>query len=348
MTNHDGILDSPGIGARVPAMEPLRIGVLGAAKIAKTALVKPAESSTTAVVTAVAARDKDRAEAWAAKHGVGRVLPDYAAIVDDPDIDAVYVPLPNGLHGRWTLAAIAAGKPVLCEKPFTANADEARTVAAAADAAGVVVMEAFHYRHHPMAARLRAIVDSGELGRITRVEASLCFPLPLFKDIRYNLALAGGATMDAGCYAINLCRFLAGREPTVTGATAVTHGAGIDRAMRIELDFSDGLTGEARCSMWSTSLLALSARVVGDVGELRVFNPTTPQLLHRISVRTASGRRVEHVSRRPTYAFQLDAFVDAVRNGGPIVTDPADAIANMTVIDDAYEAAGLGRRLPTP
>ena len=328
-------------------MEPLRIGVLGAAKITKTALVKPAGTCPTAEVTAVAARDRARAEAWAAKHGVGRVLPDYAAVIEDPDIDAVYVPLPNGLHGRWTLAAIAAGKPVLCEKPFTANAEEARLVAEAADAAGVVVMEAFHYRHHPIAERMRSIVDSGELGRITRVEAAMCFPLPRFSDIRYNLELAGGATMDAGCYAINMCRFLGGSEPTVTGATALTHGTGIDRAMRIDLDFGDGLTGEARCSMWSKTLLRLSVRVVGDAGELRVFGPSTPQLLHRITVRTSSGRRVEHVTRRPTYAFQLDAFVAAVRNGGPIVTDTTDAIANMVVIDAAYEAAGLGRRVPT-
>ena len=334
-------------GAIVPAMEPLRIGVLGAAKIATSALVKPAASSTTATVAAVAARDQDRARAWAEKRGVERVLPDYAAIVEDPDIEAVYVPLPNGLHGRWTLAAISAGKPVLCEKPFTANADEARIVAAAADAAGVVVMEAFHYRHHPMAERLRAIVESGELGRITRIDAALCFPLPLFKDIRYDLGLAGGALMDAGCYPVNLCRYLAGREPSVVAATALTHGPGIDRAMRVEFDFGDDLTGEARCSMWSKTLLRLSARVVGDQGEMRVFNPTTPQLYHRITIRTGSGRRVEHVTRRPTYAFQLDAFVNAVRNGGPIVTDAADAIANMTVIDDAYEAAGLGRRQPT-
>src|ERR1700758_5235282 len=131
-------------------MQPLRIGVLGAARIANAALVKPAASCPGAVVVAVAARDGARAKTWADRHGVERVLPDYDAVVEDPEIDALYVPLPNGLHGKWTRAAIAAGKPVLCEKPLTANADEARTVATAADAAGIVVMEAFHYRHHPM------------------------------------------------------------------------------------------------------------------------------------------------------------------------------------------------------
>ena len=334
-------------GGTVRVMEPLRIGVLGAAKIVNGALVKPAASNPDAVVAAVAARDRVRAQSWATKHGVGRVLPDYAAVIADPDVDAIYVPLPNGLHGRWTLAAIAAKKPVLCEKPLTANADEARAVAAAAQSAGVVVMEAFHYRHHPMADRLREIVQGGELGKVTRIESALCFPLPRFSDIRYDLTLAGGATMDAGCYAINLCRFLAAREPTVTRARALTHGPGIDRAMRIDLDFSDGLTGVAHCSMWSRSLLRISTRVLGTEGELRVFNPTSPQMAHRISVRTRSGRRVEHVTKRPTYSFQLDAFVNAVRNGGPIITDTADAVANMKVIDSAYEAAGLGRRSPT-
>lgn len=330
------------------AMEPLRIGVLGAAKITKGALVKPAAANPNVVVSAVAARDRVLARAWADKHGVERVLADYNALVEDPAVDAVYVPLPNGLHGRWTLAAITAGKPVLCEKPFTANAEEAGQVSAAADAAGIVVMEAFHYRYHPMAARLKEIVDGGEIGQIVRIESSMCFPLPRFNDIRYNLSLAGGALMDAGCYPVNMCRFLAGREPRVIRSSALSHGKGIDRAMHIDLDFDGGLTGEVRCSMWSRELLRMSTKVLGSEGELRVFNPMAPQAGHRITIRGRSGRRVEHVTKRPTYEFQLEAFVQAVRNGGPVVTDPTDAVLNMTVIDAAYEACGLGRRLPSP
>lgn len=329
-------------------MEPLRIGILGAARIANAAVVRPARSNPNVVVEAIAARNVERARAWAAKRGVSRVLPDYASLIEDPDIDAVYVPLPNGLHGKWTMAAIAAGKPVLCEKPFTANADEARQVRDAARERGVVVMEAFHNRHHPMAFRLREIVESGELGGINRIDAALCFPLPSKNDIRYDLALAGGATMDAGCYPINLCRYLIGSEPKVTSATAKTRLPGIDGAMHVELDFGGGTTGRIECSIWSGSVMRMSARVSGDKGEMRAFNPFSPHVLHRLSVRTESGHRVERFSRRSTYAYQLDAFVAAVREGGPIVTDAEDAIANMEVIDAAYEAAGLGTRQPTP
>src|SRR5712671_1506968 len=158
-------------------MEVVRIGVLGAAKIAPAALVKPARNVARAEVVAIAARDRGRAEKFAAKHGVPNVFADYDALIAAPDVDAIYNPLPNGLHAQWTIAALEAGKHVLCEKPFTANAKEAEDVAAVQARTGLVVMEAFHYRYHPLAKRMRDIVDSGELGTIRRVETSLCFPL---------------------------------------------------------------------------------------------------------------------------------------------------------------------------
>ena len=160
----------------------MRIGILGAARIAPTALIKPAKGNAEVVVAAVAARDVSRAQAFAAKHGIARVHDSYEALIADPDLDAVYNPLPNGLHGRWTRAALAAGKHVLCEKPFTANAAEAREVAELAAKSDRVVMEAFHYRYHPLASRVEEIIASGELGKLERVEAALCFWLPKFSD----------------------------------------------------------------------------------------------------------------------------------------------------------------------
>src|SRR6201999_2616828 len=171
----------------------LRIGVLGAARIAPSALINPAKDNADVVVTAVAARDGSRARAFAAKHGIPRVHESYEGLLADLDIDAVYNPLPNGLHGKWTRAALDAGKHVLCEKPFTANADEAREIADLAAKSDRVVMEAFHYRYHPLALRTEQIIASGVIGKLTRVEAALCFPLPRFSDIRYNYPLAGGA-----------------------------------------------------------------------------------------------------------------------------------------------------------
>jgi predicted dehydrogenase len=324
----------------------LRIGVLGAARIAPAALFGPAKASTEAEVTAVAARDPERARAFAAKHGIAKTYGDYAELLADPSIDAVYNPLPNGLHGRWTLAALAAGKHVLCEKPFTANASEARKVADVARESGLVVMEAFHYRYHPLFQRAVEIVKSGELGTLQRIETALCFPLPRFSDIRYNFDLAGGALMDAGCYAVHMARALGGSEPEVVSAQAKLRSPTVDRAMRAELRFDAGHTAKVTCSMWSSSLLRISARVVGDAGELRVLNPNSPQLGHRMTVRAGGNRRSERFERRPSYAYQLDAFVAAVQRGEPVLTSPEDSIANMAVIDGIYEAAGLPLRQP--
>jgi predicted dehydrogenase len=326
---------------------PLRIGVLGAARIAPLALINPAKQNSEVVVAAVAARDASRADAFAAKHDIPRVHESYEALIADPDLDAVYNPLPNGLHGRWTRAALGAGKHVLCEKPFTANAAEAREIADLAAQSDRVVMEAFHYRYHPLALRVEEIIASGELGKLERVEAALCFPLPKFSDIRYNYSLAGGATMDAGCYAVHMVRTFGGETPEVVSAQAKLRDPQVDRAMTAELRFGGGHTGRVRCSMWSSRLLEISAHVVGDRGELRVLNPVTPQFFHRLSVRSTDGKRVERFSRRASYAYQLDAFAAAVLRGEPVKTTPEGAVENMTVIDGIYRAAGLPLREPS-
>ncbi|HEY6319596.1 MAG TPA: Gfo/Idh/MocA family oxidoreductase [Acidimicrobiia bacterium] len=334
-------------------MEPLRIGTLGAAKITPGALTKPAREVPEVEVVAVAARDRARAERFARKRGIPTVHGSYEALLADPGVDAVYNPLPNGLHGRWTLAALDAGKHVLCEKPFTANADEAEKVAAAASSSGLVVMEAFHYRYHPLIARVLEILRGGELGSLRRIDTRMCFPLPFPHDIRYQLDLAGGATMDAGCYAIHQARTLAGVEPTVTDAQAKCSSPGVDRWLRAELRFSDELAGSVESALMSSRLISLSARVEGERGTLAVTNLTSPQYFHRLVVRDrdpatgAERRRKERVRGGPTYVYQLRAFAAAVRDGTPFPTTPADAVANMKVIDAAYRAAGLEPRQPT-
>ena len=326
----------------------VRFGVLGAARIAPAALLRPAAADPEVSVTVVAARDKDRASAFARRHDIDRVADDYQDVCSDQSVDAVYIPLPNSLHAEWTLRALDAGKHVLCEKPFTSNAAEAEEVAAAADraaaASGLVVMEAFHYRYHPLARRMREIVDGGELGRLRHIEAWLCAPIPDKSDIRYQAGLAGGAMMDMGSYVVHWARMLGREEPTVVSATALLHSPEVDRAMRAELRFPSGHTATIHCSMWSRSLLHLSARAVGEDGELRVFNPIAPQTLSWLTVRADGGRRTEFPSRRPTYAYQLDAFREAVLRGRPVLTPPSDSVANMTVIDAVYRAADMRPR----
>ncbi|MCV7101056.1 Gfo/Idh/MocA family protein [Mycobacterium palustre] len=327
---------------------PVRIGILGASKWAPTTLIDPARDNSDVVVAAVASRDVFRAHAFAGKHRIARVHDDYEALVADPDVDAVYNLLPTNVHGRWTRAALAAGKHVLCEKPFTANAAEAREIAKLAAASDRVVMEALQYRYHPLTSRVEQVIASGELGKLERLEVAVCVLLPKRSNPNvYDYSLAGGALMDAGVYTVDMLRTFGGSVPEVVSARAKLDGPEVDRVMTAELRFADGHTGRLHCALWSSSLFWASAKVVGDRGQLRYLSPAAPHLLPRLSIRSADGKRVERFPRRTTYAYQLDAFAAAVLRGEPVKTTAEDAIDNMTVIDAIYGAAGLPIRQPT-
>jgi predicted dehydrogenase len=324
--------------------QPLRIGVLGAARIAPMALTRPAREVPEAEILAVAARDAVRAEKFARRHGIPRVHSSYDALLADPEIDAVYNPLPNGLHCEWTIKALDAGKHVLCEKPIAANSDEAIEMAEVADKRGLVLDEAFHWRTHPLAARMREIIESGELGEIRHVEASLCIPFLLPGDIRYRLDLAGGATMDTGCYTVSMVRHLANSEPEVVGAEAKLSSPDVDRYMQAEMRFEGGVTGRITCSLFSAKLFAINAKVEGTKGRMSAFNPVAPHVFHRLSLKGDHGSRTERVKGDATYTHQLRAFVAHVRGGPPMLSDAWDGVANMRVIDAIYDKAGMKRR----
>lgn len=322
----------------------LRIGILGAARIAPQALVRPARDVARAEVVAVAARDRTRAARFADEHGIPRVLGSYDELIADPDIDAVYNPLPNALHARWSTAALEAGRHVLAEKPLTSNADEAAALGEVAARTGLVLMEAFHYRYHPLMARAVEVVRSGELGELRRLDAWM--QVPLFKpgDIRFSPELGGGATMDLGCYTIHQVRTLAGEEPAVVAARAKQRPAGIDRWMQADLRFPSGATSRLTVSLYGAVPLRLGVHVVGDRGRLSIMNPTLPSMYSRFTVEADGRRRRERFPRTPTYRYQLEAFTAAVLDGAPVLTPPGDSVANMAVIDAIYRAAGMSPR----
>ncbi len=227
------------------ATVPLRIGILGAARIAELSIVKPATATGNRLV-AVAARDPQRAAAFARQHGVERVHQTYEDLLADPEVEAVYNPLANSLHGPWNLRAIEAGKHVLSEKPFASNAAEAREVAAAAQGAGVTVLEALHYPFHPLFQRTCELIATGAIGEVQHVETLLRMPAPPDADPRWSLALAGGATMDLGCYALHCARqlgtrFLGGEPSVVSGSGRERAGRpGVDEALAVELVYPSG------------------------------------------------------------------------------------------------------------
>ena len=327
----------------------LRIGVLGASRIAESAIVRPAAELGHRLV-AVAARDRGRAEVFAGKYGVERVLDGYQAVIDDPEVDVVYNPLANSLHAPWNLTAIAAGKPVLSEKPFARDEAEARRVARAADAAGVTVMEGFHYFFHPVTRRAFELAGGGTIGMVTHVEVRLAMPAPGEDDPRWSLQLAGGALMDLGCYGLHVMRSLGSLampgiegRPSIVRAHAEQRTPEVDAWCDVELGFPGGATGLAAQSMVADDY-SFTIRIVGTAGDLVVHDFIKPNEDDRLTINTAAGTTVEHLGTRASYTYQLEAFAAHVEHGAPLPFGVADAVANMTFVDTAYRAAGMHPR----
>jgi predicted dehydrogenase len=326
------------------------MGTLGSSRISLPALIEPAASVPEVTVAAVAARDKSRADAFALRHGIPAAYESYEELLADPDIDAIYNPLPNSLHGPWTLQAIAAGKHVLCEKPFASNADEAAQVADAAAASGLVVMEAMHYRHHPLTRRLSELV--AELGPVQHLQCWTSFVIADPDDIRYDFDLGGGALMDGGCYAIDCLRLLGPGEPEVTAALADPYlrvpgrgpdraGAAADRAMAVRLAYPGDATA------WFESAFTLDGELRADVhvsceqGHVWVRNFIQAHWGHLVAIKNGSVLAGERGSGDTTYTEQLRVFAAAVAGAGDVPTSAAHAVTTMRLIDDAYRAAGL-------
>jgi predicted dehydrogenase len=326
----------------------VRVGVLGAAKVAPMALINPAQGEPEVEVLAVAARNGDRARAFAEAHGIPRAYDSYDTVLADPDVTAVYIPLPASANGRWTLAALSAGKHVLVEKPMAANAQEAERVRVAAVASGRVVFQGYHYRYHPFLERVRRIVENGAIGRLTRVSARFTVQRPPEDNIRWRYELGGGTLMDHGSYPVHLARTVVGREPSVVWAKAVPQpDTRNDGTMDVELDFGDAVTGRVHASMLGEEF-HIGAELVGTEARLAVTNFVHPTMGNELRLSRADGTESREVfdTSTPTFRYQLRAFAEAVLRGKPFPTDAADGVANLRVIDAAYIAAGLPTRVP--
>jgi len=296
--------------------------------------------------------DRRRAEAFAAEHGVERVAGSYPEVLADPEVEVVYNPLPNALHGPWNFAAIEAGKHVLSEKPFASTAEEAEDVRAAASKAGVTVVEGFHYLFHPVMQRLFALADTGELGELHRVDALIAMPEPDVGDPRWSFDLAGGALMDLGCYGLHAHRALgrwAGGEPELVAARAGERPGepGVDEWLEADLRFPSGVPGTVRASMVHPQF-EMTLRVAGSRGEMTIMDFVQPHKDDRVLVRTGTNARIEHMGTRSSYIYQLEEFITALRGGWQMPTGPDDAVATAHLIDQCYRAAGLPLRPRTP
>ena len=320
----------------------IRIGLLGASKISRGAVLEPASSMSGVEVTCVAARDPDRAREFAQTHGIPAVEADYRALVNSDAVDLVYNALPPAGHAEWSIAALRAGKHVLCEKPFALNAAEARLMVEAAGERHLI--EAFHYRFHPAFLQLLEIIDAGEIGAIQSLEGRLAGRIYFAPgELRYEPAQGGGALMDLGCYVVHWLRTVTGHEPRVVSASSRLHATGVDVETEAMLEVPGGIPATLYCSMDETRPEGLDAEVsvTGERGSVRMVNPLLPHVGHNIVVNVDGDTREFDVDGRTTYWHQLEHVIALLSGNTPEVLDGADAIANMQVIDDIRRRAEI-------
>ncbi|MEO0997388.1 MAG: Gfo/Idh/MocA family oxidoreductase [Pseudomonadota bacterium] len=314
----------------------IRIGLLGASRISREAVIAPAARIGGVEISCVAARDPARAKAFADEHGIPRVERDYAALLRSDAVDLVYNGLPPSEHMQWSIAALRAAKAVLCEKPFALNAGQARLMVEAAAQNGGILIEAFHYRFHPLFGRVLDVLRSGEIGAIRSLGGRFNVAIPFRRgELRYDSCLGGGAMMDLGCYPVHWVRTVMGEEPVVVSATRELHPSGVDTATSAELEFSGGVCARISCSMDERLPNRLDAELVvsGDRGRLTVVNPLAPHVGHELIVDSAAGTRRQVVNGHSTYYHQLEHVVGVVNGERRQITGGPDAIANMSVID---------------
>jgi predicted dehydrogenase len=329
-------------------MATLRWGILSTANIAAEKVIPGIRRAARCEVVAIGSRDEARGRAVAARHGIPRVHGSYGALLADPDVDAVYIPLPNHLHAEWTLAAARAGKHVLCEKPLAMTAADAERMIEGCRAEGVILMEAFMYRLHPSWVAVRELVASGRIGRLAAVSSWFSYFNDDPANIRNVRAFGGGALFDIGCYSVNLSRMLFGSEPTRVEAAIVRDPAsGVDVLTSGLLEFAGGVA-TFTCSTRAEP--DQQVHVYGTAGRISVgipFNippdrPTHVYLTAGGDPPVAPATETLTFAPADPYTMEAERFAAAVLDGAPLPTPPEDAVANLRVIEQLIAAGERG------
>lgn len=317
---------------------PLRWGILGCARITRRGLVPGIQGSSSGRLLALASRSRETARAWAAEFGVPRAYGSYDELVADPEIDAVYVPLPNELHREWVLAAADAGKHVLCEKPLALDTREAAAMVEHCRRRGVVLMEAFMWRHQPRTAALRQLVAEGAIGELRLIRASFSFPIEP-GDWRLDPLRGGGSLWDIGCYGLNTARLFAGSEPLAAQAFARLGPTGVDLGLTATLRFPDDILAILDCSFEQPFRCAYE--LVGTTGSIEVplayLPPSKP--VARLIAADGSIKNELSFDLRDQYTAMVDAFAQAVAEGGSFPEPAENGLAQMVGLDAIRSAA---------
>jgi predicted dehydrogenase len=320
--------------------EPLRWGILGTARINR-ALVPPLRASKRNTLAAIASRDPARARDAAAQWDVPQAYGSYEALVADPAIDVVYIPLPNDLHAEWTVRAARAGKHVLCEKPLAISLAEVDRIRAAAQAAGVVVAEAFMYRHHAQTLKVRELVGSGALGEVRIVRGSFTFNLDRPGDVRLQPAKGGGCLWDVGCYPVSFARFVLGEEPREAFGWQVTGPTGVDETFAGQLRFPAGALAQFDCGFRAP--FRTEIEVVGGEGSLRVSRPFKPGARETMHLHRGDAVEAIVTEGEELYLGEVEDMADAVLLGRPGRVSLADSRANCAALLALLRSAREGR-----
>jgi predicted dehydrogenase len=316
-------------------------GILGTARINRM-LIPPLRVSPGNRLVAVASRDAAKAAAYAREWGIERGYGSYDALLEDPAIDVVYVPLPNHLHAEWTIRAARAGKHVLCEKPLALRVAEVDAIEAAAREAGVAVAEAFMYRHHPQTLQTRALVARGEIGAIRFVRGSFSFPLTRPADVRLRPDYGGGCLWDVGCYPLSFARFVLGTEPVEVFGSAVSGEAGVDETFTAQLSFPQDVLVQIDAgfrSPWRAEM-----EIVGTTGVLRVRNPFRPAAAQTIRLTRGSETIEIPVPESERFLLEVEDLEQAARGVGAPGISLAESRGNVAAITALHTSAR--ERLP--
>ncbi len=290
-------------------------------------------------IVAVASRDRERGERFAGQQQIERVHDTYAALLADPEVEVVYVPLPNSLHIEWTIRALEAGKHVLCEKPLSRRADEVRRAFEVAKRADRLLMEGFMYRHNPQTRRLTELIDEGAIGRVRVISSSFSFAANDAADVRLSSALDGGALMDVGCYCVNGVRLIAG-EPERVHAEQVIGGDGVDVSFAAVMRFSDDVIAHFDAGLVLDSRDWLE--VVGDRGSLFLDDPWH---CRNPVIELRRGGEAALIAMDPvdSYRLEVENLSAAIRGQQPPLLGPDDALGQARTIEALYDAAASGR-----
>jgi D-xylose 1-dehydrogenase (NADP+, D-xylono-1,5-lactone-forming) len=315
-------------------------GILGTANIGRAAVIPAIQASTTGDVAAVASRDGQKGAEFAARLGIPKSYGSYEALLDDPAIDAVYIPLPNSLHCDWTIKAAQAGKHVLCEKPLALNAVQCQAMDAAARESGVLLMEAFMYRFHPRTEKAVELVRAGALGPLQIIQSSFTFRLTRPDNIRWQADLGGGALMDVGSYCVNISRTLADAEPVAVQATARWAASGVDEQLAGTLRFADGLMAQFDCAL----TLARRESYVAAGPEGYYYAPAAflPGKEEVSLYEFRDRKETQHQSPGcDEYRLMVEHFAECVLMRKQPRYTPMEAAANMRVIEALYQSARM-------